>query len=257
MKKELFNEIIAYMEKNILMRPFVSDIDAKVKITETEEIISCSFSVTPKGIVENFEEAKLIFKSKGYKGEEVHNLIGHRALYKSYYTVLYNKLKDKICLSTFDIGYSYAAKKGRYYPYKKKVPYLCYSNKIYQFYHKNKPRILLGTYVPSSLFSGVISDVILKIGYTCHLRIPYRYFVGTANEWEAMEKYFEQPIPKEIRTIGNSEMIFYLYKDLFGAPSSRRKSSQIELTVSNIHIGEPRTTARDGGSNDPGLFHLF
>lgn len=257
MKKELFNEIITYMQEHLHMKVFLSDGDTPIKVTETEEIISYSFETTPKSVRINFEEAKVIFKTHGYKGEVVRELIGNRSLYKSYYTVLYNKLKDKICLSTFDIGYSYAARKGRYYPYKKKTPYLCYSNKIYRFHHKNKPRILLGTYVPSSLFSDVISNVILRTGYPCHLRIPYRYFIDTTNEWEAMEKYFEQPIPKEIRTIGNSDMIFHLYKDLFGAPSSRRKSSQIELTVSNIHLGEPRTTARDGGLNDPGLFHLL
>jgi hypothetical protein len=222
MKKELFYEVIDLILNTpvFMVSPY--------KVTETDEIISYSFDLTTDGPRENMERIKGHAAKFGWKDPELPELVHNKPAYKEYYTILYNKVKDKISLGRFMVGYGYSGKKHRVYPYRIKVPVLCVSKHIYCFWHKNKPRIFTSTYSNNAgEWNSIITRAFLKVGYRSNLRIPYRHFINTNNEWEAMENYFGRPIPLILRA-QEAYVIYHLYKEFFG---ERSKGYELEVNL--------------------------
>ena len=234
MKKELFYEVINLIQSTpvFMVNPY--------KVTETNEIISYSFDLTTDGPRENMEKVKEFVTKNGYKyNETLFDMVHNKPSYKEYYTILYHKIKDKISLGRFMVGYAYSGKKNRIYPYRSKIPVLCVSKHIYCFWHKNKPRILTSTYPNNAGEWGqIVARAFLKVSYESNLWISYRHYIGTNNEWEAMENYFGRSIPKELHSLG-ADTVCRLYREFFG---ERSKKYELEVNL-NIKKGVPLLSA--------------
>lgn len=212
------------------------------KVTETDDIISYCYDVTPDSVRDHVNHLKAYIAENGWKlTPAIYELIWNKNCIKEFYTIIYHKVKDKISFAIFQVGYSINTRKNRVYPYKKSIPVLCCSKHLYTFYHKNKPRIMTGTHITyiGWALDKIIGRVFLKVNYYSNVRISYRHFINTNNEWEAMENYFKREIPLELRKIP-ADYVFYLYNEFFGI---RKKNYDIQISLNIKKIEESRSTA--------------
>lgn len=214
MKKELFNLLI----ERILAKP---DLFSTHKITIQEGLEVHTF-----GCIRNVDlvEARSLFKEKGYKISDVYkeaeSLRIQNKLTNYYFTILYGADKDKISISTFEVGYALALSKGRYYPLKKNQLVLAYTQKMYSFKKVKKGscgvRIQMGNvYVPH--FGSEIGDIITKtlmgIEYIPQVKISYRHFFSTKNDLQAIGNMFGVKVPDALKRF-LIEHVLDLYKTI-------------------------------------------
>jgi hypothetical protein len=214
MKKELFNLLVG----RILAQP---DLFSTHKVTIKEGLEVHTF-----GNVRNTDlaEAKALFKGKGYKMADVHTDASHLSrenkLHNQYLTILYGEDKDKISISTFEMGYALAYRKERYYPLRKNNPVLAYTQRMYGFKYmkKGKPlvRIQMGNVYVSG-FGNEIGDIITKtllgVDYIPQAKISYRHFINTKNDLQAMSNMFGVRVPEALK-IYPVEEVLALYKTI-------------------------------------------
>ena len=214
MKKELFNLLVG----RILAQP---DLFSTHKVTIKEGLEVHTF-----GNVRNTDlaEAKVLFKEKGYKASDVHEeanmLNSQNKLQNQYLTVLYGEDKDKISISTFQMGYAYAYNKGRYYPLRKNNPEVAWTKHIYGFKRirkgKTAVRIQLGAVYVSGFGSeigNIITKTFLGIDYIPKARISYRHFINTKNDLQAIGNLYGVRVPEALKEF-EVEQVLSLYKTI-------------------------------------------
>lgn len=213
MKKERFDKLVKSIAANPLWY-------STYKITHKD-----GFEVHTFGEKRNksLDEAKALFKEKGYKGEEVYDIANklnnQDKLCNGYYTFLYNSEKDKISIGTFMVGYAYASRKNRFYPLVRKEPILAWTKHIYAFKRTLKntrsPRIQLGrlflTFIPEA--DDLIIKTLYNIDYVPEARISYRYHLNTKDEYEALDSYVGSKIPEVLKHY-KPDTFLTLYKSL-------------------------------------------
>lgn len=219
MKKELFYRIIEVV--TALYNKDTGDKNTReIKISNTEECIIYHFNDIGYNFAQtrdNVAKAKDIFKEHGYKSDDVYEMItkmsGNTRLVRETLSILYNKVKDKISISTFSFGYDLAARKGRFYPLKKNNPVLCYSKHLYNFAHLGgrgmkrsiSPRIMKGAFLPIT-YGREIMEIILGIKYTPNIQVVTRLYRGTDNEYQLVERIHDVKIPKALFVYGPAEL---------------------------------------------------
>lgn len=131
---------------------------------------------------------------------------------KHFLTVLYDKHTGKISLSDFEVGMAYNHKIRKYYPLKKNRPIFCYSDKLYTFIHPYKKSMKVkvmpvtgalisessGTDKLTKLFAEKLYDLD-RYEEDITLPITLKYYEGTTNEYEVIEKRMGIKIPKRLR----------------------------------------------------------
>ncbi len=214
MKKERFDKLVKLIAANPLLYS-----THKVTIKDGLEIHTFG---DPSS--KNLDEAKALFKEKGYKGHEVYvkanELNNQCKLIHDYYTFLYNSEKDKISISFFRVGYAYANRKERFYPIKKSIPILAWTKHMYCFRKSLKntysPRIQLGEIgllMGTNEMSKLVTSTLYNIDYTPTSWISYRHFMNTTNEHEALEKYTGGKISDVLKHYPGT-ILLALYKSL-------------------------------------------
>jgi len=213
MKKEIFDKLVSAVAANPTWY-------STYKITNKE-----GFEVHTFGYKENksLDEAKALFRTKGYKGEEVYKeaeqLNREGKLQNGYYTFLYNSEKDKISIGLFTTGYGFASKKDRFYPSRKKRPVFAWTKHMYGFRRglKNKlsPRIQLGkiTFSNIEVMDKAITDILYNIDYTPQAWISYRHYTNTKDEYQALESYAGSKIPEVLKHYP-PDILLAFYKSL-------------------------------------------
>jgi len=237
MKKERFDKLVTLIAANPLLYS-----THKVTIKDGLEIHTFG-DPSSKGL----DEAKALFKEKGYHGPEVYveanKLNNQGKLISDYYTFLYNTEKDKISISYFRVGYSYADRKERFYPIKKSIPILAWTKHMYSFRRdlirrdlKNKlsPRIQLGEMKGLMIneMSRLVTNTLYNIDYTPTAWISYRYFMNTANEYEAIERYTGSKLPEALKHYSGA-ILLALYKSL-------KDFTKLEPLLSHIYNTHPK-----------------
>ena len=125
---------------------------------------------------------------------------------KWFMSLKYDKIKDKISLARYEVGYGYSRRQKRYYPHKANTPLMCYSKHLYSFIQvgrsKNK---LIRIATPSNthdvcakLMAGVIYPD-LQIDRYQFAKIPFKYLNGTDNLFDAYENMSGIRIPQALR----------------------------------------------------------
>jgi len=175
---------------------------------------------------EELVEAKALFKEKGYKGEDTYKdaslLSRYGKLSNTYLTILYGGDTDKISISIFNVGYDYAARKQRYYPFKRNIPMLAWTKHLYNLQPQGRgkfipnPRIQLG---PISLYGwfplvdNILTKVLLGIDYIPQIAISYRHFANTKNDWQAIGNMFGVRVPEALKEFEVGQVLA-LYKTI-------------------------------------------
>ena len=186
------------------------------KITYKEGLEVHTFG-NPKNT--ELEEAKKLFKEKGYKSVDVHNQAQELAyrgkLCNSYLTILYGAEKDKISISLFDIGYGHAFYKQRYYPIKKNTPIFAWTKHMYSLLplrksKKSVVRIQTGNvqlYGSFPEIGDVITKTLYNINYNPNVMVSYRHILNTKNDWEALENYVGRSVPESLKRFDFNSII--------------------------------------------------
>jgi hypothetical protein len=142
--------------------------------------------------------------------------------FKCYISLKYDKVKDKISLARYEVGYGYSYRQKRYYPHRKNYPLLCYSNHLYSFFRLPKRiggKTLVRIATPANaqeICSRIMVNIIypdLKISNYQFSNIPFRYLNGTDNQLDAYEKMSEVKIPQALKSF-NPESVIDLIKVL-------------------------------------------
>lgn len=222
MKKELFYKISALVSAN---RPIY-------KITETDTIICHTY----KGKVHRrFEEMKNLIEKNGWGQNWIpEHTVGYgyassksTSIVKSYDTVLYNKVKDKVSVSEFEVGYGWNYPSNRVYPLNRRTPILCVSDKLYGFFtfgrsKKKKVMPVLGSHMQS--FNSLYRDVASMMYDLEHcndeifdaddphylLPLPIALYDGVKSQWEVIEKRMKIKIPKALRQFNECDVLTLL-----------------------------------------------
>jgi hypothetical protein len=204
---EIFHELCAHIQetnKNFLNEP---------KIKETDEYISFSLQVVSHNS-DNLPALRLHVKEKGYKELLTVQQHGWDSIvseaYDRYMTVLYNKIKNKIAVSYFDVGFRWAQSKLRYYPLKRNHHIVTLSNTLHIIIPQSRNftggvRAYKGEIVDKELIK-ILCDIPYE---PCDLfNITYRGLIGTKTPAEAIEKQHGVKIPRAIQQrFKNDEMI--------------------------------------------------
>lgn len=129
MKKELFNKIVAYLTAEL----------GTPKVTIKDDFEAVCFTIRDYNhkIAELKEAIALNKTSQGQLLQDPRFGNSYEWL-NTYYTILYNAAKDKISISTCEVGWAWADKKGRFYPFKRQVPQICYSKNLYTYVVESK-----------------------------------------------------------------------------------------------------------------------
>lgn len=200
MKKELYDKLV----NAIMAQP---KLYSTHKITYKEGLEVHTFG-NPKNT--ELEEAKKLFKEKGYKSVDVHNQAQELAyrgkLCNSYLTILYGAEKDKISISLFDIGYGHAYYKKRYYPIKKNTPIFAWTKHMYSLIplRRSKKSVVriqtcnVGLYGSFPEIGDIITKTLYNINYNPNIMVSYRHIINTKNDWEALENYVGRSVPKSL-----------------------------------------------------------
>lgn len=214
MKKELFNLLVG----RILAQP---DLFSTHKVTIKEGLEVHTFGNKRNT---DLAEAKTLFREKGYKMNDVQTeatALSHAGkLHNEYLTILYGAEKDKISISTFDMGYALAYNKGRYYPLRKNRPVLAYTKKMYGFKYMKKGapgvRIQMGAvtlYNFGAELSDIITKTLLGVDYIPKAHISYRHFINTKSDLQALGNLFETRVPEALKIFPIDEVL-NLYKTI-------------------------------------------
>lgn len=232
-KKEKFDKLVGL----IAMNP---SLYSSYKITNKDGLeVHCFGDKDNKGL----EEAKALFRGKGYKGDDVYaeaNALNNQGkLVSDYCTFLYNSEKDKISIGLFRTGYTYANRKKRFYPIKKNVPVLAWTKHIYSFRreltNKISPRIQLGgvsVLGHGNELSALITKTLYNIDYIPDAWISYRHFIDTKDEYEALERYTGSKLPEVLKHYRPS-IILALYKSL-------KDFTKFDIIISHMHQTHPK-----------------
>ena len=200
MKKEMYNKLV----NTIIAEPRLYSTH-KVTIKEGLEVHTFG---DPKNT--NLAEAKKLFKEKGYKtvdvDAEARELAGRGKLCNSYLTILYGADTDKISISLFDMGYSHAFYKQRYYPVKKNTPIFAWTKHMYSLMplrrsRKSVVRVQTGNvrlYGSFPEIGNIITKILYNIGYIPNVMVSYRHILNTKNDWEALENYVGRSVPQSL-----------------------------------------------------------
>jgi hypothetical protein len=230
-KKEKFDKLVELIAMNPLLY-------SSYKITNKDGLeVHCFGDKDNKSL----EEAKALFRGKGYKGDDVYaeaNALNNQGkLVADYTTFLYNAEKDKISIGLFRTGYAYANKKQRFYPIKKNEPVLAWTKHIYCFRreltNKISPRIQLGG-VSGSELSTLITKTLYNIDYIPDAWISYRHFIDTKDEYEALERYTGSKLPEALKHYRPS-IILALYKSL-------KDFTKFDTIIGHIFSTHPKCT---------------
>lgn len=213
MKKEKFDKLVSTIIANPIWY-------STYKVTKKD-----GYEIHTFGCPENkgLDEAKALFKEKGYKGEEVYKVASqlHREykLDNSYHTFLYNSEQDRISISLFTVGYAYASRKERFFPIKRNIPILAWTKHMYSFTkmlnNKRSPRIQLGRVIfpTGTPMADLVTKTLMNIDYDPTLWISYRHYIDTKNDIEALEKYVGSEIPSGLKH-HDPQVLLALYKSL-------------------------------------------
>jgi hypothetical protein len=216
------------MNKESLFNQYIEEIKSlkgeysSYKLTKTDEYESHCF-----GYVNNADlsECKELLSSNNWKDSyevysKFNSLQGSGKTTNRYFTVLYNKVRNRISMSYFTVGYAYANKKRKYYPFTKSDPYFCYSDKMYSFLKigklKAQPRILLGTLETPLFFQfgRIANKIFLNVDFNCILPISYRHYMNAKDQYEVLENYAGVKIPQVLKKHFISMELLQLYKGL-------------------------------------------
>lgn len=213
MKQELFHKIVEAVrlryEKDTGDAKYG---DRKITVTENDEFITYFFCDTGYQFGKTrtmIEQAKAIFKEKGYKGNEVYTAIaelqariGTHGLTRSALRILYDKKKDKISIGERIWGFEWGARKERFYPVAKTTPVFCYSKHMYSFKNMGKskllPRISKGASLPTT-YGDIIIKTILGIEYTPQLERLSREYIGTVSDFDLINKMYNVKVPTALQ----------------------------------------------------------
>lgn len=189
-------------------------------------LVKDDFEVHTFGDPDNksLDEAKTLFKQKGYKRDEVYvearKLNQHNKLTNDYYRFLYDSKKDKISIGFVRVGFTYGSRKNRFYPFKTRIPILAWTKHMYQFTktgsNKRSPRIQLGEIKllrGSNKMTELIVKTLYNIDYIPTSWVSYRHFLNTKDEYEAIANYAGNTIPKALKHYP-ADSLLSLYKSL-------------------------------------------
>lgn len=204
---EIFNELCAHIQetnKDSLNEP---------KIKETDEYISFSLLVKSH-YSDDLPALRLHVKEKGYK--ELLTLKKNSwdsivsETYDRYITVIHNKIKNKISVSYFDVGFRWAHTKGRYYPLKRNNHVVTLSNTLHIIIPRTRNFIGGVRAYKGELVDKKLIQILCDIPYEPNdlFNITYRGLVGTKTPAEAIEKQHGVKIPRAIQQrFKNDEII--------------------------------------------------
>lgn len=232
MKKELYNKLI----ETILGDP---SLYSSHKVTIKDGLIShCFGHPANKGL----EQAKQLFKTKGYKEEDVYSeaqeLSRKGLLVDTYFTILYGEEKDKISSSVFNVGYEYAFHKKRYFPLKRGTPLFCWSKHMYTFVggrrQKPAPRILTSSISCGGMprMMALFNKIILGIDYVPKIALSYRYMMNSKDDFEAIGKRFGVKVPEAMKQFEPQDL-FFLYKTM---QDHNQINKVCQFLKSNVHL---------------------
>jgi hypothetical protein len=222
MKRELFEKIALLMQQEHLKS---NNQNLPIKRTETEEVITYHFPINwPLNADERLRIARETFTLHGYKDlAAVKQALGEpeeddrffiRSSRPSAYTItrknttiLYNKQKDKISLSSFEVGYKWSDQKKRFYPVRITTPLWCYSKHIYVFPKKGQVRYMKSTYIPEIACDLQIMQEVLGINFNPSLHVLTKYYVGASNDWDIIYNIHKTRIPKALKVFRPDQVL--------------------------------------------------
>jgi hypothetical protein len=207
MKTEIFEKIAKaiseYKQEGLIIFQDSPKLYSLHSLTETDEYKHYMFFMSKSyGYEEQLERAKANLK----KDSNVSSYAP--APIKQFISLKYDKVKDKISLARYEVGYGYSHRQKRYYPHRKNHPLLCYSNHLYSFIPLPKSigsgkliRIATPNNTPED-FAKLMAKVIypeLSLEYYQFSKIPFRYLNGTDNQLDAYEKMSGIKIPQALK----------------------------------------------------------
>lgn len=127
-------------------------------------------------------------------------------------SIIYRPKKDAISVNELQLGYGYNSHKHRWYPIKKSTPKLSYSSTgLWHFNGNRQPRVLKGGFEASHgvivpYVDWVVRDI-LGISYDWKgFKFTWKNFVGTADQFELLEKMYGARIPKALRYLSADDL---------------------------------------------------
>lgn len=211
MKKELYDSIVKKLND--------TEVTLKFKfIVETKDYIITTFQKKDNlTVVEDIIKAN----TKPMKHDDMLSMMEkpefkfHSAWTKDYFSIKYDKIKDKISTNSFSRGWSFAFHKKRFYPINQKTLGVCYSKNLYCFHYKtNKPRIMLASHLSNYDFLTLnLVKMLINIDFTPGLAVPLSKFINVKDEWVVLEKKLNIKIPKILKTY-NIQDVYKLYSVL-------------------------------------------
>jgi hypothetical protein len=206
MKKELFNRIVAYLTAEL----------GESKVTIKDDFESVCFTIrdnTEK--INTLKEAIALDKANQAALLRDYRFSSGYDLVNQYYTVLYNSVKDKISISTYEAGWAWADKKSRFYPFKRQIPSLCYSKNLYTFMswrvsvskYTFKPRLLKGQDVGGGYeWTGEIAKMMMNIDFKPTMNVTAKHYMNAKDEWEVIYRKTGIKVPKALKMFPVAEI---------------------------------------------------
>lgn len=206
MKKELFNRIVAYLTAEL----------GTPKVTIKDDFESVCFTIRDNSERINvLKNAIALDKANQYKLLTDPRFTSSYDLVNVYYTVLYNSEKDKISVSTYEVGWAWADKKQRFYPFKRQTPQMCYSKNLYTFMawrvsvskYMHKPRLFKGQDVTNGYeWSGEIAKMMMNIDFKPTMNVTAKHYMNAKDEWEVIYRKTGVKVPKALRIFSIAEV---------------------------------------------------
>lgn len=235
-KYELFQRVVAKVCQTLPIH----------KTTKTEEYTSvCFMTKTDDGGITRMSED---IKAKKSHSEIILKYQSQHYT-KEYITITYDLVKDKISVGEFEIGWFYAPKKARFYPGKKRRPLICYSKKFYVFHFKDrKPRLMNGSSIGMwSKTVQIIAQELLGLDYkpSYDIILQAKYYLGTKDEWQAIENSLGIKIPKALRV--------YTKQDIYNLISCLKNPNEVSTLC--MYLAKNKVADIPPSEEDWGMSH--
>lgn len=138
----------------------------------------------------------------------------------TYVEVIYDKEQDRVSVRMCESGFKYAAKKNRYYPYKKRIPQVCYSKHLYSFTHTQtgmSPRIFNGYHFHRLFMPAVEAARIMlntKLEVNQMIWVSYKHLINTNSIKDVFKNVYKIDVPKSVMKRYNANDINTLLQGL-------------------------------------------
>lgn len=222
-KKPLFNKILATLHKkgwvtlrvveheDYIMHTFDrTALDMSMAVTALKEYISANGWKAPKIPVdpdksESYTTYMLSANARGMVAPVA----------RKYISLIYRPKKDSISLGQMEMGFGWNSKALRYYPLRKTMPLLNYSDSgVWLFNWQKKPRVLKGGDIRSRHDDPIPEHVdwaardIMGIDYDWRqYDLTWKNFMGTKDRFEAIERAYGVRIPKAMKVLSPKDLV--------------------------------------------------